>query len=272
MSHLVAMTASLPMYDLPGLRDATDAWWAALRDRLRGAGFNNVPQRRTAITDRETHWTDPKLVFSQTCGFPLLYRLGHRVQLVATPVYDVEGCDGPHYSSVVLVRAIDGLRGLEDLRGLTVAFNGEDSQSGYNCLRSMVAPLARAGRFFGGAVLSGAHLNSAGAVAAGDADVCAVDCVTWQLARQTGIAPAGLTVLAISPQAPALPYITSAVRPPEEVQVLRDVLSEMCSAPELAGVRESLRISGVAFLDRSAYQPVSTMHDEAIRAGYPVLA
>jgi hypothetical protein len=40
------MIASLPMYDWPEVREATDAWWAGLARHLRDAGFE-APDRLT---------------------------------------------------------------------------------------------------------------------------------------------------------------------------------------------------------------------------------
>ena len=117
-------------------------------------GLSDVPDALGPVTDRQAAWTDPELLLSQTCGFPLIYNLGARAQLVATPVYDVEGCHGPSYSSVILVREGVTAQSLEDLRGCTAAFNGPDSQSGYNCLRFMAAPLSRDGEFFVGQALA----------------------------------------------------------------------------------------------------------------------
>ena len=136
------MTASLPMYQFCGTSEANNAWWAGVRQELVARGMENLPQDLVKVGDRVAHWSDPCLVLSQTCGYPLLYALGAKVHLVATPCYDAPGCDGHNYSSVLLVRADDAREDLESFRGSRLAFNGEDSQSGYNCLRFMLAPLA----------------------------------------------------------------------------------------------------------------------------------
>jgi len=48
-----------------------------------------------------------------------------------------------------------------------------------NVLRREVAPLARERRFFSEAFMSGRHLDSIALIAAGKADVAAIDCVTF---------------------------------------------------------------------------------------------
>ena len=57
-------------------------------------------------------WRDPGLVLSQTCGFPFSTRLRGMVRLVGTPIYDVLGCDGPFYSSMIVVRTDEPASGL----------------------------------------------------------------------------------------------------------------------------------------------------------------
>jgi ABC-type phosphate/phosphonate transport system substrate-binding protein len=266
------MIAALPMYQFPELAESTTRWWAAIRTHLRHAGVSDVPEILADAHDRYAHWTHPDLLLSQTCGYPLLFSLGHQVSLVATPVYTVPGCDGMNYSSVILVREGSSAAKVEDLRGTRVAFNGTDSQSGYNCLRAMVAPLAIDGRFFGQALESGRHLTSATMVSDGRADVCAIDCVTWALAVATNNAPPGLRIALMSPSAPSLPYVTAAGRSAQEKHAIADALRAVSSDPALADVREQLMIRGFEFPSRAAYSPIAQMHDSARSEGYPRLA
>lgn len=174
--------ASLPMYHAPA--DALAAFWAGLRAHMRREGLADVPERLATPGPLREHWLDPDLLLSQTCGYPLATALAGRVQLVGTPRYAAEGCDGPCYRSLVLVRDRDPARAVADLRGRRAAFNERDSQSGYNALRALAAPLAEAGRFFGSTVETGAHRRSLDLVRTGAADVAAVDCVTLALLRR----------------------------------------------------------------------------------------
>src|SRR5262249_9918497 len=203
--------ASLPMYDLPELHAATDAWWQGLARAFRREGIADVPDgldRRQCYRDA---WLARDLLFSQTCGYPLVHALAGRVELVATPSYGAEGCEGSNYCSLVIVRADSTVGAIEDLRGLRCAINGHDSQSGYNTLRALVATVAKEGRFFGSVAVSGSHMASLAIVASGQADVAAVDCVTHGLlARYRPQALAGTRVLCRTASAPSLPYVTRA--------------------------------------------------------------
>ena len=66
--------ASLPMYDLPELRSATDDWWRALARALRRAGIDEAPDDLARGVPRERAWRSPQLILTQTCGYPLRHR------------------------------------------------------------------------------------------------------------------------------------------------------------------------------------------------------
>ena len=262
--------AALPMYDLPEARAATDALWADWRARLVAAGV-----AAPAALDRGRRpadiWRDPCLVVAQTCGLPYVRALRGRVRLVATPCYAAEGCEGAAYRSAVIVRAGDAAGTLADLRGRVAAFNGADSQSGWNALRALVAPLARGGRFFGGAVEAGSHRRALAAVAAGAADLCAVDCVTLALLRaHAPLETAPLRVLAWTPAAPALPYVSAATG--ARLEAIRAATLAALTAPETADARAALLIAGAEVLADAAYDAVAAMDARATALGYPALA
>lgn len=265
--------ASLPMYDLPELRAATDAWWQGLARAFRREGIADVPgglDRRESYHDV---WLAPDLLISQTCGYPLTHALAGGVELAATPCYSAEGCQGPDYCSFVIVRADSAASAIGDLRGLRCAINGLDSQSGYNALRSLVATVAKDGRFFGSVAVSGGHGASLALVASGEADVAAIDCVTHRLlARHRPAALAGTRVLGRTASAPGLPYVTRAGADADLLQRLRGGLERAFAEPELAATRESLLLADLAILPLSAYDRISVMETAAVAAGYREVA
>jgi len=264
--------ASLPMYDLPELREATDAWWAGLAEKFRAAGIAEVPDRLTRSDDISAAWHSPALLLSQTCGYPMVMLLADVVQLVATPVYAAEGCDGANYSSVIVVRADDAVADLSGLRGRRAAVNAPHSQSGYNALRHQLAPLAGGKTFFSEVVETGGHHKSMAAVADGQADVTAIDCVTFALtACYRPEATAGLRVLQYTAPAPGLPYVAPAGASPDLVRRLSTGLQEACAEPALAEVREALMLKGVEALPRSAYDCIPAMEEMAKALNYPCI-
>jgi ABC-type phosphate/phosphonate transport system substrate-binding protein len=171
------------------------------------------------------------------------------------------------------VRADDPARELEDLRGRTAAITHATSQSGYSALRATVAQLAEQGRFFGRILESGGHPNSLALVAAGEADVCATDCVTHALlARHRPEALENLRVLARSPAAPGLPYVTRAAADDDLVARLRAALFAVLAEPGLAAARQALLLAGAEVLPETAYQPILDMEARAEALGYAEVA
>lgn len=262
------MLASLPMYDLPAVRVATDRWWTGLARHLRAADVAGVPERLSR--DPAPDWTDRGLLFSQACGYPLTHRLAGRVTLLCTPAHDAPGCDGARYSSVLVVPETSTARRLEDARGGVCAVNAMDSHSGCNALRRMVAPLAEHGCFFGRVVTTGSHAASIDRVAVGGADLCAVDAVTHALlARHDPERLQGTRVLDTSPDAPGLPYIAGPAVGAEEAARMREAVRAAFDDPTLAATRETLLLAGVEELPLSAYDEITAMEREAVAMGYP---
>src|SRR5262249_9564629 len=148
-----------------------------------------------------------------------------------------------------------------------------DSQSGYNTLRAVVAPLARDGRFFGSRIETGAHRASLAAVKVGDADVASVDCVSFALIRRAQPRELeGLRVLCATAAAPGLPYVTAAATSEDDLARLRQGLAAACADPALAETRARLLIAGCDVLPDKAYDVILAMEKAAIAAGYPELA
>jgi ABC-type phosphate/phosphonate transport system substrate-binding protein len=261
------------MYDLPEVRAATDAWWRGLAQAFRREGIAEVPDALDRSVDSAELWLRPDLLFSQTCGYPLKHRLDGRVALVATPRYAADGCDGPNYCSMIIVHARRSATGIADLRGVRCAINSRDSQSGCNALRALVAGLAEGGRFFRSVIVSGSHAASVALVASGDADVAAVDCVTYALlTRHRASALAETRVLCRTPTAPGLPYITRARAGDALLCRLRAGLDSALADAQLSQAREELLLWGVDVLPLAAYDRVTELEESARAAGYREIA
>lgn len=267
----MSSTISLPMYAAPGA--ALQAFWQGLRAHLQAAGLRDVPSDLSHDNDHTAAWLRPDLLLGQTCGYPLMTGLLGRVRLVATPRYRAEGCEGPWSTSLIVVRSDDPALRLEELAGRRAAFNSRDSQSGYNTLRALLAPLATGGRFLGSTVETGSHHRSMELVLAGEADVAAIDCVTFALlARQAPGRVQGLRILCRSARVPSLPLITALSTSDRDVERLRAALRGACRDPDLAAARAELLLDGVEVLPDSAYEVCTTMERQAGALGYPDLA
>jgi len=259
------MLVSLPMYGVE-LNDV-EQFWQALRNKLAASGLDSLPPTLEWPQPLLGHWQQADLLLSQTCGFPLVEFLP-QVQLVGTFNYSAPGCNGPYYRSFLVVRAEDSHATLADFRGRTVAFNSTDSQSGFNSLRALIAPLAENGNFFGDKLETGGHRYSLAAVQHGRADIAAIDCVTLELLRRyVPQEVEGLSIIGETAAAPGLPLITSASSSPEVLTALRQAVAQTIADPNNQGLCEKLLINGFTVLPREEYQVIHQMKDAALQLG-----
>lgn len=261
---------NLPMYDLPEAAAATDAWWQAIARAMRREGIVDVPDRLLRGEDYMAPWARPDLLFSQACGYPFTHGFRESLDYLATPCYAAEGCEGANYCSFVIVRSGDPVQTLADLRGRRCAINGTHSHSGYNILRAMLAPLARGAPFFSEVKTSGSHIASMNTVIEKAADVAAIDSVTLALvARHRPQMRAALRVVAQSPSAPGLPYVTARGKGKDDLRRLRQGLLSALQDPAAADAREQLLVKDIEVLKDSAYAAIDKFETDAIAAGYP---
>ncbi|KAI1265177.1 ABC-type phosphate/phosphonate transport system, periplasmic component [Xylariaceae sp. FL1019] len=258
--------AALPMYDWPERRDVVDRQWAEVRRRLQAAGIDAPQQlvRRNADMpgvpggiqdadgnviapdpttldpdglDLHTLWRHPSLLWAQTCWGPMGLGLARHVQVIGEPDYsEVEGGDKEFYRSAVVARRTtddvpvpsdgDPYLQLDRLRGKRLAFNSKDSMSGIIGLTHDLTAVHGTLDVFSERLESGGHRQSITAVAEGRADVAAIDCLTWQLAKQFEPAAAELGVIGWTARRKGLPFIASRHIPSEIIDLVRSVESD----------------------------------------------
>lgn len=267
------MIAALPMYDLPWLREANDRLWTALAGHLREAGVTDVPLRLNRASDLDDLWRSPELLLAQSCGYPLVTELRETVQLVATPRYRADGCEGVRHRSAIVVRADDPAAALTDLRRKRAGVNGLRSNTGMNLFRAALAPLAGAGPLFARITNTGSHARSLAALLSGRIDVAAIDAVTFaHLRRRYPRHAEAVRVLAWTEATAGLPLVTSARTPPEVIAALRAGLTRVAGEPGLRATLDSLLIDGFEAVELESYLPVLALERGAIAHGYPALA
>ena len=262
--------ASLPMYDAD--RPAVERLWQGIARGLRRTGLDDVPGALVWPDDLDAHWLRPDLLLSQTCGYPIVDHLRGKVQLVGTFRHAVDGCEGIRYSSKLVVRDDDPAQRLADFRGRTAAYNAANSQSGYHALLALVAPLAEGGRFFGRAVASGAHARSIELVKSGEADIAAIDCISFAaIARARCDALHGLRVIGATGSAPGLPLITAAGTPPSTLAALRRAVQGTFDDAALAETHAALFHDGFEVVPPTAYDFVADLRRQARALGCEAL-
>jgi len=253
-----ARVASLPMYDWPEIAWANDILWAAIVARLNAAGVA-APAELDRRQPSDGIWRHPGLVLSQTCGYPFSTRLRGAVRLIGTPIYDVFGCDGPYYSSIIIVRADEHRGRLAEVGGKRFAYNTTDSLSGYLALGAAakdagIDPSLREW------IETGSHRDSALAVAVGNADVAAIDAVCWALTlRYHPDASSRLKVIATTALLPGLPLVTGIERRDAEIQAIRAAINDAIADPKTLSARQALSLVGLGTLDELDYRPIAAL-------------
>lgn len=239
------MIACLPMYDWDEVRPATDRLWALIRDHLRARGLEAPDTLHRG--PRWNDWRAPDVILSQTCGFPYRTALHDHVRLVGTPDYGLPDTPPGHYYSELVVRR-DAGGDWGDFLGKVLAINGYDSQSGWAAPQNHAAAY---GETFTHHLVTGAHRASACAVADGQADIAAIDAVTWRLlARHQPDLATRLRVIARTDPTPGLPLITAAGNDPVALAgSVRAALADMDEQDRMAlGLRDLVQIPAAAYL------------------------
>jgi ABC-type phosphate/phosphonate transport system substrate-binding protein len=246
------------MYDWPELRWAHDQLWAGAAERLNARGIE-APETLDRDRPAEEVWGDAGLLLSQTCGWPYATRLNRHVRLVGTPVYAVDGCEGPFYSSFIVTRRTQRGDRLRDFAGRRFAFNSRDSLSGYVMLMSemRVEGLDPPAATWVG---TGGHRASLRAVAEDRADVASIDAVCWALAgRFEADAVSRLRVLARSALRPGLPFVTSGAASAERAAAIRSALVETLQSEAAAAASAALLIRDIVPLAHADYAPIAAL-------------
>ncbi len=253
------MLVSLSMYDVPEARHLTDAWWQGLAGHLAELGFEGLPLHLNRTLTEEQVWTSPELLLSQTCGYPLALSGYRTLQPVLTLAYTAPGCEGSDYLSHIVVSEDSAFGCLEDLRATRLAYNSEQSNSGWRALRLLLEPVPGNDEFFQHRSVSGSHRQSLKQVQEGQADYCAVDNVTYALlARHAPLAVAGTRVLCHTPRSPGLPYVTSRQLSQPRLQRLRQGIFNALNDPGLATVHEGLLIGGGEVVELDIYMQMAS--------------
>ena len=242
----IPMIASLPMYTRPELNDTIAHFWYLIRKNLTEKGIN-APENLSQDAENTSSWLNPNLVLSQTCGMPYRNILHGKVQLVGTLDYNLIDCPPGHYFSAIVVRKNDLRLTLKNYAKATFAYNMETSQSGF------AAPLNHAiiqGVSFPNRVETLGHLKSAEMVANGQADIAAIDAVTWMLIERHEAFASKLRVLErTTPNTPALPLITSLTFNPNQIfDAVKKAIQELPW-----NMRDAMLLKGIVKISASNY-------------------
>jgi len=245
------MKASLPMYDIVEIRQAHDTLWQGFARHFRRHGLENVPNRLMHDQPVNSLWSDNSLFMSQCCGYDIIHRYKHRLQVLATPWFNATGCSNGDYASTIVVPTDSAFDDVTDMVGKVAVINGPESHSGMNALLSLVSSHCQSSRFF----------------AEGKADIAAVDCITYELlGRYRPISIQGTRALGLTYPAPAPPYVTAGKFDRETVARMQDALLEAFEDPSLLDCRHTLLLEKIELSSAAAYQRIDNEFKHSLRA------
>jgi ABC-type phosphate/phosphonate transport system substrate-binding protein len=214
-------------------------------------------------------WARPDLGCALMCGWPFV-REGAVKTLLAAPVPAAEWAGGqPVYRSDFIVARHSPFQRLEDTFGHRFAFNAEESHSGYNAPRAHLAAHASRAPLFSevvGPMVT--HTRVVEAVAAGIADVAAIDSLSLELMRRHAPELAdGVRVIDATAATPIPAFVASGLAAEEAARVREALLGLRRSARGRELLNEVCLI-GFATVDAARYAVTQEMERRSAASGY----
>lgn len=207
------------------------------------------------------------------CGLPYTEkhdRPGEPVVLLAAPVMQAVRYGGqPVYFTDVIVRRDRPWRSMADLRGKSWAYNGSDSNSGYNMPRDYLLAHGETGGFFGRTIASGSHQRSIQMVLDGEVDASGIDSLVLEM--ETKYRPelaASLRVIEAIGPCPIPPVVASTTLSPQVRDQLRRELLAMHADDEGAAILRAGLIARFVPVEDAYYNPIRQMVRRAHTAGF----
>lgn len=257
----------------PGLGTA---WGELLRwvSETAGVAYEVIP--RDVPMGLEELWARGDMGCVAMCGYPWALA-AEPPRLLAAPVpAPPRYGDRAVYVSDFVVPADSPFETLEDTFGHRFAYSTEHSQSGYNGPRFHLLRWRTAdrkslfGEIVGPYMRQGAVLN---ALAAGEADVAAVDGFALDLLRHHDPDSAGrVRVVATTEAAPIPAMVTSLAAEDADRRRLVDALLAFGAAPEMAATRDALLLKRFEPVSGEVFDTLIERQRAAEDAGYARIA
>lgn len=194
----------------------------------------------------------------QVCGITYATAPAGQLRYLATMVADDPAVPAGHYNSLLITPRQGGLAAPADFDPARhkAVINETGSFSGNLTFTAHMAADYNSG--LGTALVSGAHLDSVAMVARGEADLAAIDRVSFALARRAmPDAVAGVAVIGETRPYPGIPFVADAGLPDDVVSRLRDAILGFRDDPAWHDMKAVLGICDIIILDEDLYPPMA---------------
>lgn len=249
------MIASLDMYNWPESKAAFDLFWSKIHNALTTHGIS-APQDLTLLDENLHALADrAELLLGQVCGITYARANDEKHRYHALGSFIIEDDDlAPGEYCSLLITPKGRTPDLSAPQSLTTAINGYGSLSGWIVLSQFVSGQSQEDPF-AQTLISGGHRQSAEMIARGEADLAAIDMISWKmLERFSPDVTAKIDILARTPARPGLPLVTSCHHPQEIIKALQAALDQAFKDPEVATALSALGITGLALHSDDEYR------------------
>ena len=253
-------------------RDTRNAWQAVFDQFIPLIDPGSRLRRELVFDGSEAVLRDRDLLIGHTCGYPLMTQLQDALTPLCVPCFDLPGASGKYYTSQFIVPADSAIESLQQCRGKIVAINGRDSNSGMNVLRHALAELGARPHYFAATRITGGHHASIEAVAANQAQLAAIDCVSYQLiADQDPDLIAAVRIIGQSERTCGLPLVMPAAGYSRELKETWVAALNQGLAGVPSAVRKTLHLDRFESVALNDYRSIVELENFAFESGYAEL-
>jgi ABC-type phosphate/phosphonate transport system substrate-binding protein len=248
------------------------AWRALFHQASQISPTLKLPEN-IEFSDSAGQALDPGTTIVHTCGYPLMTQYRETMHPLCVACFNVKGCEQGWYHSVFLVRLADKAHTLTDCEDYRAAINHAHSNSGMNVFRAAFAKIVsprRKSNYFKSVSTTGSHLNSMLAIAQSEADIAAIDAISYDfICRSNPDLASKLRSIGQSASTMGLPFVTQIKNRQLNADTLTDALNRALNeTPHQYSALNLLKFKAVKLED---YRSIATLENDAINHGYPDL-
>ena len=194
------------------------------------------------------------------CGITFATAPEGRYRYLATMVVDSPELPAGYYDSLLITTAKGGLSSPADFDPARhrAVINERGSFSGSLTFAAYMQ--AAHGISLGEVMRSGAHLKSIAMVASGEADLAAIDRISFSLARHASPQDVdGVSVIGRTASHPGIAFVADAGLPDPVVRKLRAAIMEFRDDPAWPELQAILGVADITVLDPQNYAPMASV-------------